>query len=524
MIEHSFTADFHFLRPWWLLLLAFIALTLYLLKDRTAYKSSWYNLIAPHLLSHLFSSKNNTKLFHPLSTFIAMSILATIILAGPSWQRESTPFARDQSPLIILLDLSNTMNQQDVKPSRLIRTQQKIQDLMSLRGNAPTSLIAYAGTAHRVIPLTDDPYVISLLANTLTTQLMPQSGKFLDRTIALLESDLKVPGNILLMTDAIGPGSLNKFSEYCKQTNNNLLVYGVGSINTSSAKIVSDYKSLKALAKACNGYFQRMTVDKGDIEVLIQKLAHTFIFQNDKNRPWKDMGYYLLFPLAIISLLWFRQGWTLNWVLVIGILGSPMHSNSSYADELSLLDLLMTKDQQGQYYFNQKQYSKAASSFRNPMNKGIAFYQAEEFDAAVDSFASIDSIEGLFYRANALAHGRRYVAAIKIYDLILKQNKDHQPAQKNRKIVKKIVDEVNQMSEAQQAEIGEQSEQLGKAPKTGEGAKKMAFETRKIKQLSAEQLLNNPALNEIWMRQVEPDPANFLKVKFLMQQADGPKP
>ena len=73
------------------------------------------------------------------------------------------------------------------------------------------------------------------------------------------------------------------------------------------------------------------------------------------------------------------------------------------------------------------------------------------------------------------------------------------------------------MSDAQQPEQGEQSEELGDVPKTGDGATKLSFEASKIKQYNAQDILNNPTLNELWMRQVEPGliPFNGQMVYFL---------
>ena len=56
----------------------------------------------------------------------------TLALAGPRWNfREMETFSRDQS-LVILLDLSESMNATDIKPSRLVRAKQKIEDLINL--------------------------------------------------------------------------------------------------------------------------------------------------------------------------------------------------------------------------------------------------------------------------------------------------------------------------------------------------------------------------------------------------------
>ena len=62
------------------------------------------------------------------------------------------------------------------------------------------------------------------------------------------------------------------------------------------------------------------------------------------------------------------------------------------------------------------------------------------------------------------------------------------------------------------------SDELGEAPQRADGAneKKMQKE-REIKQLSADQILADEKMHDMWMRQIQQDPSRFLSVKFQMQ-------
>ena len=548
MTEWAAFADFHFLRPWWLLAIVPGLITFLVVKSRVLSQSTWQHIIAPHLLVSLLENKAGLGLLHPLTVFMVANLLAAVAMSGPSWQREESPFVTDSTPLVIIFDVSNSMNRRDVKPSRMIRAKQKIEDLMALRASSPTALIAYSGTAHRVIPLTDDSNVIALLTQALSTEMMPVPGKFVERSIALIDSTMKATGNVLVVTDGLGSESLSRFGHYCATSPHHFLFYGIGGTSILAPDTLADNKTLQELAAVCNGYFHSITANKKDIENLDRELQRHFSTGEEDERPWLDAGYYFLYPLAFCILFWFRRGWTLNWIILLGFLSpalfiNELHagsvtsnlaieseqrvSNVGYGDrtleqlgsvKMIFLDLWMSKDQQGQFYVDRGDYKKAARAFRDPMLKGSALYLAEEFDAAADVFSRIDSVEGLFNRANALAHARRYVAAVKAYDLVLTRRTDHRAALKNKAHIQKIIDEIEQMSEAQQPEQGESSKELGGAPKTAEGADKLNFETREITRYDALDILNNRALNDLWMRQVEPDPANFLRVKFLMQQ------
>ena len=132
-----------------------------------------------------------------------MGILA---LSGPTWKRQKTPFVQDETPLVVALDLSQSMNAIDVQPTRLQRAQQKIRDLLALRPGARTGLIAYAGSSHMVLPLTDDAKVIEMYLVSLETSLMPVVGKNPDKALKLADKMLAKEtsaGTILFVTDGI---------------------------------------------------------------------------------------------------------------------------------------------------------------------------------------------------------------------------------------------------------------------------------------------------------------------------------
>ena len=72
-------------------------------------------------------------------------LIAIIALAGPTWRLELAPFIADQAALAIAIEVTPSMQAQDIQPSRLQRAAQKVRDLLALRPGAKTALVAYAG-------------------------------------------------------------------------------------------------------------------------------------------------------------------------------------------------------------------------------------------------------------------------------------------------------------------------------------------------------------------------------------------
>jgi Ca-activated chloride channel family protein len=189
----------------------------------------------------------------------------------------------------------------------------------------------------------------------------------------------------------------------------------------------------------------------------------------------------------------------------------------TYIYPQQFIDLWLTRDQQGQILFNTQRYEQAATLFTDTRWQAFSLYGAEKYDQAATLYSQYDSEDELLARANALAHARRYVKARDLYQLMLEKELNYLAASTNIKIVQKIIDDVNRMSESQKEEQGDSSKELGDEARTGDGADKKEMQKQQVEQLTAEQLLLDPALNEMWLRQVQKDPARFLSKKFHMQ-------
>ncbi len=119
-------SSFHFLRPvwFWALIPGLGLWVLMLLEQRKSYQ--WRSVIAPHLLKHLVRHPKQRPWIRPTAITLPSLMISVLALAGPAWERQETPFVQDEAPLIVALDLSQSMDAIDVQPTRLQRAQQKI--------------------------------------------------------------------------------------------------------------------------------------------------------------------------------------------------------------------------------------------------------------------------------------------------------------------------------------------------------------------------------------------------------------
>jgi len=163
--------SFHFLRPWWLLFTPIWIWLSYHVWHTGQQQNGWSSLCDPALLSYLVGEsgqqKSTSKLW--LAAISMAGLIASIALAGPVWKQLPQPVFQATSAMILVLDLSRSMDAADVKPSRLIRAKQKLQDILAARTEGQTGLIVFAGSAFDVVPLTTDNKAILSLLSSLDT-------------------------------------------------------------------------------------------------------------------------------------------------------------------------------------------------------------------------------------------------------------------------------------------------------------------------------------------------------------------
>lgn len=493
---------FHLLRPMWLVALVPVVAVLLLVRWRQSPEAQWGGVIAPHLLKKLIVKPGRQGSIEPIYLVATALFLVILALSGPTWRRELPPFVEDRAPLMIALALNSSMSQTDVAPSRLERAKQKIRDLLSARAGARSGLIAYAGTAHLVMPLTDDRSVIEPFLAALMPALMPADGKNVSAAVTLAAQSLAseaVAGTILIVSDGLDDAE-------------NALIHQVaGRSNVVILRVAPSQGGVMTALQRSD--VVPVSIDNSDIQTLERRIETRFQAAqgNAFGAQWRDEGYWLLLPAALLSLLWFRRGTTVPWVLAFFLM---FHAWPASAQDMSWFkNLWLTPDQQGRIAFDHGDYATAAKRFTDPMWRGIAAYRAYDFLTAAQAFEHVDTIEGRFALGNAQAQNHAYEKAIKAYDEVLKAQPQNFAAKTNRAIVVaalKAREEKRQKQEQEDSAPPDEKADETVVDPDQKGGKRV--------QVTPEDV-TTPGAAEAWMRQVQTTPADFLKQKFAIQAA-----
>lgn len=464
----------HWLRPLWLLLLPLMAWLLWLLAHREQRSGRWQTLLPPAFHAVLLRGGQGRASRLPWIALGLAWLLAVVALLGPSWQRIEQNDLKPADPLVVMLELTPQMLASDASPNRLAQARRKLLDLLQARGDAQTAIIVYAGSAHTVVPLSDDLGTSRNLLEALKPSIMPEPGKRADLAIGkaldLLKGGAQGQGRLLLITSSLDDNERSAIKTLLGSRGKRLRILGVG--NSQGAPIIQedgtfmkddqgailvprlDAAGLSQFAREVGGQYRGISLDERDLRTLglldgPQQMRNNG--QKTQLRSWADQGHWLLLPLLLLAACAGRRGWLLCLPLLL-LLGTPQTAMA-----FSLDDLWLRADQQGQRLLEAQRPKEAAERFSDPQWRGLALYEAGDYAAAAEQFALSDSAASLYNRGNALARSNELEAAVDAYERALEIDPQLPQAEKNKALVQQLLRQREQQQTQQQDQPDEQN-------------------------------------------------------------------
>ncbi len=454
----EYIAQLHFIRPLVLWALPVVAFILWHLQQKSNKEDGWSKICDPHLLDAIKVTSGGqgsrlSWLLWPISLFAIMA------LAGPAFQKLPTPVIKNQSALVIALDVSKSMLSDDIKPNRLERAKYKINDILEQRKDGQTALLVYSGDAFVVTPLTDDTQTIALMLKAISPEIMPVQGSRVDIALSKAKDLLKQAGypggDVLLIADGVNASKANKIAQDLADDRIKISVLGVGTKQGAPIPLQTGFvkdrqgnivipklqlSELKELASNGNGRFAQITGDSSDIDYLLPSVAddkqesQNFKEEEDAfdTQKYIDEGPWLVLLLIPLVALLFRKGLLLGLFLVFG-LQSPQ---SSYA--FGFDDLWLNADQQAAKQLQQGDAKKALQLAKSNQWKATAAFKNKDYEQAQELFDD-GSANGLYNQGNALAAAGKLEQALKSYDESLKINPQDEDTLFNKKQVEEAL-------------------------------------------------------------------------------------
>ncbi|MEZ9184223.1 VWA domain-containing protein, partial [Vibrio splendidus] len=438
-------SNFTFIYPYWFLALAVLPAIWWLSK-----RQSKQGLLASHIARYL--APESSKPSKNRSTYFGIWwMVGVIALAGPSFEKNEQPSFEKTQARVVIMDMSMSMYATDIKPNRLTQARYKALDLLSLWKEGLTGMVAYAGYAYTISPLTSDINTIKNLVPNLSPDIMPfQGGNAASAVKLAIEMMTRAhiyQGDLVLIADDIDGQEKKDIDSLLSGSNWTLSVLAVGTesgapislpsgsmLKTDSGQTVvakTNLDNMRDLTRRSGGTFTEVQFNNSDVEHIasyLDRVATTSEVTKTNNslNTRVNNGFWLLPFLLLPALGLFRKG--VIWC-GLAVLVSFSQPNTAFANPWK------TDDQVGYQLYQDEHFQQAAEQFEQQEWKGIAQYKTGDFEAAEQTLQSLSGEDARYNLANAQAKQGKYDQAIKEYKRILESNPEHAYAKKNLEIV-----------------------------------------------------------------------------------------
>ncbi len=325
-------SDFHFSEPLWLLLLGLPLLLrwlphrVYSLHREERLRHYADSHLLPHLLVQGHLGTGSERSLTHWNWVWALGVLA---MAGPRWDYHDIDLYQPGSDLVVLLDLSRSMEVADVKPTRSARARQEIDDLLRLKSGLRVGLVGFASVAHVIAPITDDIQTLHNLLPSLSPELVRLPGSRLSSALERAKRLLggQPPGGqqtLLVISDGdFDEPDLEGQVRQLQANGIRLFTLGVGTSQggevplPQGAGFIKDYAGnpihsslnelqLRDLAGAGGGSYIRAEYHDDDTRALLKQLQGPGrALESGQQRVWHERYYLLVGIMMWLLLSWF---------------------------------------------------------------------------------------------------------------------------------------------------------------------------------------------------------------------------
>jgi Ca-activated chloride channel family protein len=539
---------FHFIRPAWLLAIPVAVLLPLAWRHFRRASGDWARVCDPHLLRWLSVGRASERPGR-LGAWSAalMLLLAAVALAGPSWQQLPDVSFAARDARVLVLDLSASMQAEDLRPSRLTQARYRLSDMLAETREGQVGLVAYAGDAYVVSPLTSDMNTIANMLPALQPEIIPVAGSRADRALELAAELLQragtARGEILLITDDADASDAQTAGELARRgittsvlgvgtSDGAPIPSGTGFVADAGGNVVIarlDTAALLRVAEAGGGRYSLLATGTDQDSPWRAADGSEFSLRDDAmGERWKDSGPWLVLLLLPAVAAGFRRG--MLFLLPLLVLPGVLASSPAQAGIWD--DLWRSRDQQAEQALQADDAAQATGLAENPELLGEAWYRSGDFRRAEQAWSDSDSAAAHYNRGNALAMAGEYEGAIAAYDAALAQNPEMEDALFNRALVEQLKNQQQQQEqqdqegEGQEGEQSQQSqdasEQQGEEGEQQQDASQEQQDTEESGQRTEQEMEQvwseeDAQAMEQWLRRIPDDPGGLLRRKFRSQ-------
>ncbi len=314
-----------FLNPSVLFLLLFTPLTLIFLRWREGIYLKRIQLLQPNLTQTESLKWRRWRLV----LWGTCAILVIVALARPAWGTEIESIEAQGVSIMFVLDVSRSMDAQDVQPSRIERAKLGLGEMFKKLSGNEIGLILFAGNAVVQFPMTTDTLSASDFVKDVSTNNITQQGTNITDAIRLsmlsLKSASKGKHLIVLLTDGEGhEGDVNSVVAEAAQEGITIFTIGYGDTagalipirnpdgsiidktDSTGNRVVSalDEMTLKTIADTTGGQYQHASADGSEVNSLMQTINQFVpktLNRGVQSRPVEHFDLFIILAVILLT-------------------------------------------------------------------------------------------------------------------------------------------------------------------------------------------------------------------------------
>jgi Ca-activated chloride channel family protein len=447
--------------------------------------------VAPHLRLRLTGSVSGVGRFAQRGLFLASTLWLFAALAGPELGYRWEKISRRGNEVIFAIDTSRSMLTPDVKPNRLTRAKLAIDDMARQLEGDGIGIVAFAGSAFLVCPLTLDYGAFHQSLDAVDVHTIPLGGTNISSAIETARAALRRrPGSdriLILVTDGenLTGDALTAAQEAAKQEGLKIYTVGIGTalgdliplppdqgggfVKDETGALVKshlDEGGLKAIASATDGAYVHLGGQGEDFEAFLRTVfgtvsKHDLLYRQQKiytQRYQWPLAASLVMLLASLAVGTRRSSRrtaavarAVSLSAMMGLLVIPMRSKSA--------DQTVTAGGTADARTPLVEYNAGTSAYRAGQfpRATQAFQKSIETAPAADAKRLADQEDAYYNLGNALYRAgqqfeksapqeaiQKWTAAVKAYDTALQLRSDDGDSKYNRDFVKRKIDALQQ--------------------------------------------------------------------------------
>ncbi|MBA9073260.1 Ca-activated chloride channel family protein [Flavobacterium gossypii] len=227
------------------------------------------------LVKKLTPEKSVFKSTLKITVFLLALACLILGLVNPKLGTKVETVKREGIDIVFAIDVSKSMLAEDVAPNRLEKSKQIVSQIINQLGSDRIGIVAYAGSAFPVLPITTDYSVAKMFLQSMNPGMVSSQGTSLDEAIQLSSTyfnpDSKTSKLVIMISD--GEDHSEGIEDATEEANKNglkIITIGVGTEKGGPIPLKR------------NGVVESFQRDQND-QIVVTKLNETTLKEIAKN-------------------------------------------------------------------------------------------------------------------------------------------------------------------------------------------------------------------------------------------------